>query len=314
MLPRIRNNGIALVSVLWLLLLLSGVAATLSYVVRVQALIAHRTADLTSMRAVEDAAIVDAISKLSDAQTDRHPQIGGAAQNLEFDGISITVSIQDEAGRIDLNSGNDNILLAFLQTQGTDQSAAASLVAALRERQNSHAATETTAYGIGGSPAANPHAPIGSPLDSVDELRQIPQWAAAVDLECWMNSFTVYSGAAVPVASHATESISAALQWLNEHHPTDQHSSIASTAQHDTGNPRSVVGEVFRIRATARGFNDVTTATEWVGRLTGDIDRPILTMQWEHDIPTTAPPCATRPPGFKNVAIRPPGGTGRLAS
>jgi hypothetical protein len=134
------------------------------------------------------------------------------------------------------------------------------------------------------------HFPLGTRLDSVEELRQIREWSAIPDLDCWMNSFTVYSGQAGVDRSNATSETLAALRWIQERTSHPQYAPILPTVESGTGSPRSVVGEVFRIQSTGRA-SDATTSTEWIGRLTGDLRKPVLTMEWEHDRLPANPPC-----------------------
>lgn len=222
-----HNSGIALVSVLWLLLLLGGLAATVAYTARVNSLIAHKSLALTRAQAAADAAIVDTINRLSDEMPSRHPSIAGDALAWEFDGIPVSVRTTAEGTRIDVNTSKDETLTAFFQSQGLSAETEESLLKDLRGwRDGQH-----------------------GNLVALEELRQIPSWRQQ-RLDCWMESLTVYTGNATVIS------------------PPD-------------GN-RSLVGEVFRVRATAVGPDEVTATSEWVGRLTGDFLRPALTMRWDH--------------------------------
>lgn len=177
---RCRNSGIALVSVLWLLLLLSALAATVAYIVRVEALLTHRALDLAHAQAAADAAIVNSLSALSDELVSRRPPIG-VWQNWEFEGIAVTIRVSREAGRIDLNAANRELLLALLEVHGVAAVAASRLVDQLRPLFGAHF------------------------LETVEELQELPGW-----------------------------------------------------------------------------LGDVTTASEWIGRVTGDRSKLMLTMRWDH--------------------------------
>jgi general secretion pathway protein K len=275
-LRRNPDRGIALISVLWVLLLLSALAATATYIARTHAILAHRALDLARAQAAADAAIVDTISKLSDEQTARHPSIGGGVGNWEFDGFTVVVSISKEAGRIDVNTASDELILAFLQSQGMSQDIASTLLDALRDR-----------------PARGLNRATGNgPLESLEELRQIPSWTAQ-NPGCWMDSLTVYTGLPGVDVADATPKALAALQWAQAHHLGNRDWIAAAPAAAGATATRSVFGEVLRIRATASATKDVSTTSEWVGRLTGDRQKPILTMRWEHDVPTAPSACSS---------------------
>lgn len=274
--PRNPERGIALISVLWVVLLLSGLAATATYIARTNATLTHRALDLARAQAAADAQIVAAIAKLSDEQPARRPLIGGGAQSWEFEGFSVAVSITEEAGRIDVNAGSDDLILALLQSEGADQDIAAGLLKELRAWQGREQL----------SPGSR-----GRPLGSLEELRQIPGWAAH-GVDCWMSSLTVYTGLPDVNQADAGTKVLAALQWAQERRLGDR-DWIASPSTSALTATRSVLGDVLRIRATASLTHEITTTTEWIGRLTGDRQKPLLTIRWDHDVEAARSACGS---------------------
>jgi general secretion pathway protein K len=272
-----HSTGIALVSVLWLLLLLSGLAATVAYIARVEALLARRAFDLARAQAAADAAIVNTISRLSDEQAARRPPLG-VPQSWDFDGIPTTTRVSNEAGRIDLNAASDELLLNFLQAQGVTEDVASTLVKELRNWQGvgiellSRIPSAQRPSNL--SAAARPNS-----LTTIGELNQIPGWREQ-SLNCWIDSLTVYTGQPDVAASDAAPGTLAALRRMQPH-PSEGSNVPGFGVAPRSSNDRSVVGEVIRINASAN-VAGVSTSTEWIGRLTGDISRPTLTMKWEH--------------------------------
>lgn len=229
-----RQSGIALVSVLWLLLLLSGLAATVAYVARINALITRSDLDSARAQAAADAAVIHAISGLSDEELSRRPSVSEPT-NWEFDQIKTTTEISSEGGRIDLNAASDEVIRTFLLSQGMSTQSAMTLIGQLRSRQ--------------GDPSA-PAAIRANPLKTLEELNQLPAWHGRIS--CWRRSLTVYSGQVEPT-----------------------HSILLAN--------RSLVGEVLRVRSSSTvGLSAATS--EWVGRLTGDQAKPMLTLAWSHEI------------------------------
>jgi general secretion pathway protein K len=273
---RRRNDeaGIALVSVLWLLLLLCGLAATVSYIARVDAMLARRALDLARAQAAADAAIANTIARLLDKRPARHPSLN-VPEASEFDGIPITVTVSKEAGRIDVNAATDELLLAFVRSRGLTEDAASTLVTQLRNWQET-----------GSQSGARPN-----PLATIAELQQIPSWREQ-NLNCWMTSLTVYSGQADIVASNATPGALAAVRWMQAHRPEGSQIPEVVTPG-DSGN-QSILGDVIRIHAFATA-STVSTSSEWIGRLTGDLARPTLTMLWEHAAKNDAAACSEGP-------------------
>jgi hypothetical protein len=89
---RNRSAGIALVSVLRLLLLLSGLAATVAYVTHVESLLAHTQFNRARAEAAANAGIINTISQMSDEDVRRHPSLG-SAQTWDFDGAKVVITV-----------------------------------------------------------------------------------------------------------------------------------------------------------------------------------------------------------------------------
>lgn len=275
--PPSRSAGIALVSVLWLLLLLSGLAATVAYIARVEAMLARRAFDLARAQAAADAAIVNTIGRLSAENAGSHPPLG-AVQKWEFDGIPTAITVSKEAGRIDVNRANDELLLALLRARGASEDTADTLVKALRNWQSA-GTRELADASTGGGPNS---------LLTIQELQDVPGWRNQ-HVNCLTDSLTVYSGQIDVDAQDATPGALAALRWMQAHRPDGSNALMSDVA--GTAGTRSVLGEVIRIKASAT-VSEVSTRSEWVGRLTGDIARPTLTMLWEHSPPTEPVSCS----------------------
>jgi hypothetical protein len=276
--PRRKNDaGLALLSVLWVLLLLSALASTAMYVARINAILTHRALEIAQAQSAADAAIVDSISRLSDRRPSRHPPTDGSSLTWEFDGMRVALSITNEAGRIDVNTADRDLILAFLESQGVPADIATTLMNEVRD------------------PAQINNMHYKRALRTTEELRQFPSWKSQ-PLDCWMESLTVYSGLPGISLVDATPATRAALQWAQVHHLGDHE--WASQAPVSTVAPagQSILGESLRIRATATVGKDVVTTSEWVGRLTGDPRKPMLTMHWGHVGNGRAGRCASAPP------------------
>jgi hypothetical protein len=255
-LRRSNESGVALIAVLWVLLLLCSLAASAAYVARANALLTHSTLDLARADAAADAAIMQAVAELSNERAMQHPRTDGSLQTSEFRDASVGLSINEEDGRIDVNTANDDLIMAFLESQGLTSNVAETMLAALRERTS-------------GSRGR---------LAVVEELRQIPEWKAQ-NLDCWRGALTVYSGLPGVNGRDAVAAVSRTLGWARDHHfGSRERLGIAPTGF--SAESRSVVGDVLRIKATATVSN-VTATHEWVGRVTGDKQKPFLTMRWE---------------------------------
>ncbi len=261
-----HERGIALISVLWVLLLLSGLASAAAFMARTNAVLVHRLGEFAQAESTADAAIVRAISELSNEKALQHPPIDDQPQSWNLQGIPVTFLISNEAGRIDLNTADNDLILAFLQSQGVSEGTASGLLNDL----NSHR------HGSDGTKYM---------LRTRDELRQIPSWNAQ-NLDCWMGAFTVYSGLSGVNSRDAPPVVLRTLRWAQDHHFRNREWITAGPSSTPLIEERSVSGEVLRIRATATVSKDLAASREWVGRLTGDRDKPTLTMRWDTGVAT----------------------------
>jgi DNA uptake protein ComE-like DNA-binding protein len=266
------ERGIALISVLWVLLLLSGLAGTAAFMARTNAALTHKMGEFAQAEATADAAVVNAIGMLSDEKSSRHPPIDGRAQTIEFQGVPVTVSISNEAGRIDVNTADDDLILAFLHSQGVPDDRAIVMLSDLRKYQH----------------VENGAAPVGT-LRTVEELKKISSWSGQ-DLDCWTDALTIYTGLPNVSSSEAVRQVEAALNWAKDHHIG--HRDWISTNSSARAPPdQSLLGEVIRIVATYSPQPDVVESAEWIGRLTGDAHQPTLTMKWSRMSNTRSPSC-----------------------
>jgi hypothetical protein len=259
--PPNPERGIALISVLWVLLLLSGLAGAAAFMARTGAILTHKLGEFAQAESTTNAAIVNAIAMLSDEKASRHPRIEGQPQTLDFQGIPVAVSISFEAGRIDVNTADDDLILAFLYSQGIPEDRATVMLSDLRKYQH----------------VANGPAPQGT-LRTIDELKKISSWAAQA-LDCWTDSLTVYSGLPSVNPTDATGQAAAALEWASDHQMGNGKWTGAS-ATPSARSDQSLLGEVLRIVASTSPNPGITARSEWIGRLTGDAHQPTLTMRW----------------------------------
>lgn len=278
---RVREAGIALISVLWVLLLVSTLAATTVYISRENALLVRRAADFAQAQSAADAAIVSTLSNLSDEQASRHNPTDGSVQSWQFNGIDVAISVTNEAGRIDVNAGHDDLIYAFLRSQGITEDDSRTLLGDLRQWQRggdvqTGAGTLpiTNVAGLGGPGTKHP-------LLSTDEFAQIPGWKSQ-PLGCWSDAFTVYTASASANSVYAEDMDLAALNWADEHHLGDRIWVHSGSASAWTNGSKSLSGEILRIVAQAKLSDTVSARVEWVGRLTGNSNSPALTMRWSH--------------------------------
>jgi hypothetical protein len=265
--------------VLWVLLLVSALAATTSYISRTNALMVRRSFELAQAQAAADAAILNTLSSLSDEQLSRHNPTDGSVRSWQFNGVDIAISVTNEATRIDLNTGEDDLIFAFLRSREITEDESHALLRSLRQWQLASDPLVGTQPSPSASVATLGGSNIKHPLLSIDELAQIPPWKNQ-PLDCWSDAFTVYTGSTRVNSVDASALDLAALKWADEHHLGAKVWIQAAPVLGLTSRPSSLSGEILRIVAQAK-FGDATgVKVEWVGRLTGNSNNPALTMRW----------------------------------
>ncbi|MGF1475508.1 MAG: hypothetical protein ACFB6S_08095 [Geminicoccaceae bacterium] len=105
---RQRDRAFALITVMWVLLLLGLAAGLYGQRVRAQVLTTVNRLDIVQARLAADAGVAIALSMLTRAREGSSPMPTGVACSI--DGIRLRLSIQDEHGKIDLNTASETIL------------------------------------------------------------------------------------------------------------------------------------------------------------------------------------------------------------
>lgn len=114
------SDGFALIAVLWLLVLLSLISMQLSIITRSEAQLAKNMAQGAKARYAAESGVHWAIWSLTLPKQDLW-LADGSFHLMEIDGSEVTVSLQDENGKIDLNVVTPEQLGKLLQVVGVDE-------------------------------------------------------------------------------------------------------------------------------------------------------------------------------------------------
>jgi general secretion pathway protein K len=276
------RSGFALLSVLWGLVILSIIAASLVGSTALSYRMERNTLRQARGSALADAAISRAILALLDARAENRWRIDGAIYDYRFAGAKIRVSIQDELGKIDLNAADGSLLTRLLRSAGLDPDEAAALVAkildwreaGLAHRLNGAKDPEYRAAGY-------QYGPRNGPFQSVGEVQLVmgmtPQLFAKI-----RPALTVYSGR--PLFDPATAPREALLALPNidaanidaalaAREDNEAASGEAATPSGMVPPVVSLAGRAFTIRAQVNE-GGVQVTREMVIRLTGKPAQP----------------------------------------
>ncbi len=178
---RDRERGMALISVLWGVAILSVIAT-----IAMAASLTYRRIEANAWqgvrsRTIAEAAVVRAVLALIDTRPEERWRVDGVPQEFLFDGVKITISIQDELGKVDLNMAREDILRNMFHATVRNQGVADGLTDRVLDwrspgelkRINGATPSDYKAAGY-------PYAPRSGPFQSVDELRLVMEMTPAL--------------------------------------------------------------------------------------------------------------------------------------
>ncbi len=170
-----RPRGAALVLVLWLLVLLAAIIAALALASRTEWLQGRHEVGALRARAAAEAGIELAVTRMLDFDVNRRWRPDGRPYALELDGIAIEVRVQDETGKVDLNTADALLLAGLVEALGEDRLRASSVAAAILDWRDPDplispgGGAEDDDYARAGLPWPSKD----QPFESVDELQRV---------------------------------------------------------------------------------------------------------------------------------------------
>ncbi len=116
------ERGSALLIVLWLLVLISAIAVSMSGSSRVESRLAFNLVEEARARYLAQAGVNHAILTLLDPQAPRRRVMdGSAARLLDMFGATVRLRVRDECGKVDLNTAWGGLVEGLLKGQGDEQ-------------------------------------------------------------------------------------------------------------------------------------------------------------------------------------------------
>jgi general secretion pathway protein K len=191
--PR-RAVGVALVSVLWLLVLLSLIVLNLAGGSRTELQLASNLRLAASARHVAEAGVNWGLWSLLQVNTAGW-LADGSTRTLELDGFTVEVALFDEQGKIDLNEASAPLLQGLFESVGLAKAAAQAQVDAILDwrdedqlpRPQGAEEEQYQAFGLTG--------PGNAPFASLQELRRVLGMTEALYRQV-LPALTLYSNKA----------------------------------------------------------------------------------------------------------------------
>jgi len=159
-----EQGGFALLLVIGVLVLLSLAAALLAASSDAEIRMARNRADLAQAQSLADAGVTLSLAWLMDADDKTRWHADGSAHVLNYGGGTITVSVQDEGGKVNINAAPLDLIDGLLNELGVDTDERNTLVAAIDARRQAFT-PQTVFHGI---------AAFNAPFAAVSELRLLP--------------------------------------------------------------------------------------------------------------------------------------------
>jgi general secretion pathway protein K len=170
--PR-RQEGFALLIVLWTLGLLALLGTQLLATSRQDAQIARNLRDTATLEAAANGAMQQAIFRVLD-RSSGHWNADGMIHVLQVGRARVTVQIEDEADKVNPSIASPALLQALLLQVGADPAAATALAANIVEwRQANNTPGRPNPVVARYAGAGREVAPLGEPFTSIEELGSV---------------------------------------------------------------------------------------------------------------------------------------------
>lgn len=172
---RQRQNGVALVLVLWVITLLTVIAGNFAYSMRGEAQIAANLLQSVQAQTRADAGVQFAWFQLMRPVGDPGRwQANGAMHQVIQDGVAVQVSVLDEAGKIDLNTASDGLLKGLFKSVGLDDQASAVLTDVVLDWRSPGSLKRLNGAKEGDYRAAGKdYGPPNAPFETIDEVQRV---------------------------------------------------------------------------------------------------------------------------------------------
>ncbi len=231
-----KEQGFALISVLWVVILLSLIAMTLLSNTRNAAQTGHTYQTAIDQRAISDAAISFAVLKLVEAGELAQWGPETPALAFEWNGIPVDIRIQDEHGKFDLNTGAVDVLATLLSALIVPQDLADDLVSDLEDRRSKEQRRVDTLS--------------QSAFMSVEGLKTLPHMTEALFEKIESHS-TVHSGLTHPDRRVSTISQSTESNLSTPHIPLSGGRAFTITVRYPIAGAMQVSRQIIRIASDA---------------------------------------------------------------
>ena len=211
-----RPRGIALISVLWVLVLMSLIAASFSFTSRTEVNLARNMVENAEAEALADAGVYRAIAGLYKTAAQGGFRVDRTVYLWRFGDGEVRFEISDEGGKVDLNRATDAILGALFRTFELSDQEADALVDGIADFRDTDDQRRANGAEDGDYLAAGlKHDAKDGPFEAVEELQQVLGMNRAL-YRLAAPALTVYSRRRAPHLPTAPPNVQMAMAGMKE--------------------------------------------------------------------------------------------------
>ena len=189
-----KQQGVALVLVLWITLLMTVIAGSFALSARTEYMQSRIVFGSTQARFIAEAGLNLAVFQLRNPDPESRWIPDGRVQEFELEGAKIEIKVTDESGKIDINRANEELLMGLFASVGIEFDDAIGMADKVMDWKDADeevrlAGAEDDDY----FSAGYKYGAKDAPFDSVPELVQVMD----IDYETYLKlepAITVYSG------------------------------------------------------------------------------------------------------------------------
>lgn len=171
---RNKQSGIALIVVLWMIMVMMTLVASLVYATRTETSMVDYTRRTAQARAIADAAAHYAVMQLFLPNKDRDLKLGGAPLLWAYEGAKVEIRVVGENGLIDINYASPALLQLILKQTGMEEQAIARMLDILEDFRDVDDLKRLN--GAEDGDYKNAGLPFGAkdaPFERIEELQQV---------------------------------------------------------------------------------------------------------------------------------------------
>jgi general secretion pathway protein K len=274
-----RQNGMALVLVLWLVVLLGIMATGHSRNAHTDTRLASQQLQAAKARGLAEAGINHMILEMLAARSDRDIPIDGSVFSRRIGEQTVTLAVRDTLGLVDLNAADAVLLDTALRAAGAQEARRQRLIDAVQDWRDKDDLTRLNGFEDADYEAAGmPWSSRDGAFTAVDELKYLPGMTQDV-FERLAPLVTVHSGRGKVNFDLAPPVLAAAVRGDLAPSAKPTGSNVPVTARNGT----------YHIYASAGGTGAIASL-EAVVTISRSSKRPFTILEWREPSRQVLPP------------------------